>query len=76
MSGPAYQEHRGAYGWPRVWRQLRAEGVRVGKQRVQRLMQQPGPSGTRQEAFPCGYNGTAGTLFRLLRQIDWTASFT
>jgi hypothetical protein len=23
--------HRGAYGWPRIWRQLRAEGVRVGK---------------------------------------------
>jgi putative transposase len=37
-----YQEHRGAYGWPRVWRQLRAQGVRVGKQRVQRLMQQLG----------------------------------
>lgn len=37
-----YQEHRGAYGWPRIWRQLRAEGVHVGKQRVQRLMQQQG----------------------------------
>ena len=31
--------HRGAYGWPRIWRQLRAEGVRVGKLRVQQLMQ-------------------------------------
>ena len=38
----AYQEHRGAYGWPRVWKQLRAQGVHVGKQRVQRLMQQQG----------------------------------
>jgi transposase InsO family protein len=37
-----YQEHRGAYGWPRIWRQLRAQGVHVGKQRVQRLMQQQG----------------------------------
>ena len=37
-----YQENRGAYGWPRVWRQLRAQGVRVGKQRVQRLMQEQG----------------------------------
>ena len=37
-----YQEHKGAYGWPRVWRQLKAQGVRVGKQRVQRLMQQQG----------------------------------
>ena len=38
----AYAENRGAYGWPRIWRQLRAEGIRVGKQRVQRLMQQHG----------------------------------
>lgn len=38
----AYQENRGAYGWPRIWRQLKAQGVRVGKQRVQRLMQLQG----------------------------------
>ena len=38
----AYAENRGAYGWPRIWRQLRAQGIRVGKQRVQRLMQQHG----------------------------------
>jgi putative transposase len=38
----AYAENRGAYGWPRIWRQLRTQGVRVGKQRVQRLMQQHG----------------------------------
>jgi putative transposase len=37
-----YAENRGAYGWPRVWRQLRAQGLRVGKQRVQRLMQKHG----------------------------------
>jgi putative transposase len=36
----AYAENQGAYGWPRIWRQLRAQGVRVGKRRVQRLMQQ------------------------------------
>ena len=30
-----YAEARGAYGWPRVWRQLKACGVRVGKLRVQ-----------------------------------------
>jgi putative transposase len=35
-----YAENRGAYGWPRIWRKLRADGVRVGKRRVQRLMQQ------------------------------------
>jgi transposase InsO family protein len=37
-----YAENRGAYGWPRIWRQLRTQGTRVGKQRVQRLMQQHG----------------------------------
>jgi transposase InsO family protein len=37
-----YQENQSAYGWPRVWRQLLAQGVRVGKQRVQRLMQEQG----------------------------------
>jgi putative transposase len=37
-----YAANRGAYGWPRIWRELHAQGVRVGKQRVQRLMQQHG----------------------------------
>ena len=37
-----YAENRGAYGWPRIWRQLRGQGIRVGKQRVQRLMQKHG----------------------------------
>ena len=35
-------ETRGAYGWPRVWRELQRRGVRVGKRRVQRLMQEHG----------------------------------
>jgi transposase InsO family protein len=33
-----YAQNRGAYGWPRIWRELVAQGIRVGKQRVQRLM--------------------------------------
>ena len=37
-----YAENRGAYGWPRIWRQLRAQDIRVGKLRVQRLMQKHG----------------------------------
>jgi transposase InsO family protein len=40
--GAAYAENRGAYGWPRIWRQLRAQGICVGKQRVQRLMRKHG----------------------------------
>ena len=37
-----YAENRGAYGWPRIWRQLLAQGICVGKLRVQRLMQKHG----------------------------------
>jgi transposase InsO family protein len=37
-----YAENRGAYGWPCIWRELVRQGVRVGKQRVQRLMQKHG----------------------------------
>ena len=47
-----YAENRGAYGWPRIWRQLRAQGIRVGKLRVQRLMQKHGHSGSRQAEIP------------------------
>ena len=46
-----YVSNRGAYGWPRVWRELRAQGIRVGKQRVQQLMRQHGIR-ARQAAFP------------------------
>ncbi len=34
-----HAELRGAYGWPRMWRELLRRGVRVGKERVRRLMQ-------------------------------------
>jgi putative transposase len=37
-----FEENRGAYGWPRIWMELRAQGIRVGKLRVQRLMQRNG----------------------------------
>ena len=37
-----HAETRGAYGWPRIWRELRKRSLRVGKQRVQRLMQEHG----------------------------------
>ncbi|MGF7176116.1 IS3 family transposase [Azospirillum doebereinerae] len=33
-----HTETRGAYGWPRVWRELRRRHVRVGKERVRRMM--------------------------------------
>ena len=34
-----HEQNREAYGWPRIWRALRTQGIRVGKLRVQRLMQ-------------------------------------
>ena len=34
-----HAEVKGEYGWPRVWKELLARGMRVGKDRVQRLMQ-------------------------------------
>jgi putative transposase len=37
-----YAESRGGYGWPRIWKELLARGIRVGKQRVQKLMQRHG----------------------------------
>ena len=37
-----HAETRGGYGWPRIWKELLARGVRVGKDRVQKLMQRHG----------------------------------
>ena len=34
----AFAAYRGAYGWPRAWRQLLSRDIRVGKSRVQRPM--------------------------------------
>jgi putative transposase len=37
-----HAESRSEYGWPRVWKQLLAQGIRVGKERVRKLMKQHG----------------------------------
>jgi len=34
-----HAETYGGYGWPRVWKELLSRGIRVGKDRVQKLMQ-------------------------------------
>ena len=34
-----HAETRGGYGWPRIWKELLARGIRVGKLRMQKLMQ-------------------------------------
>lgn len=33
-----HAESRSEYGWPRVWKELLARGIRVGKERVRKLM--------------------------------------
>lgn len=33
---------KGEYGWPRMWKELLARGMRVGKERVRKLMKQHG----------------------------------
>lgn len=37
-----HAESKGSYGWPRIWKELLARGIRVGKERVRKLMQQHG----------------------------------
>ncbi len=37
-----HAEARGGYGWPRTWKALLARGIRVGKERGQKLRQLPG----------------------------------
>ena len=37
-----HAQTRRSYGWPRTWRELRDQGIRVGKHRVQTLMQRHG----------------------------------
>ncbi len=37
-----FNEMKGAYGWPRLWRELLARGVRAGKERVRKLMKAHG----------------------------------
>jgi len=34
-----HAEVKGEYGWPKMWKELLARGIRVGKLRVQKLMQ-------------------------------------
>ena len=38
----AHAGSKGEYGWPRIWKELLAKGVRVGKDRIQKLMKQHG----------------------------------
>ena len=49
----AHRRNRGAYGSPRIHRELRAQGVRVGRKRVERLMRENGLIGCQKKRFCC-----------------------
>jgi len=53
-----HAEARGAYGWPRVWRQLKRQGVRIGKLRVQVAMRQNGIRARGKRRFRVATAGT------------------
>lgn len=46
-----HAESRGGYGWPCIWKELLARGIRVGKGRVQKLMQLHGITGKGKKRF-------------------------
>jgi putative transposase len=47
----AHQRSRGAYGWSRVWRTLRAQGVSISKERTRLLMRSHGIRGRHKRKF-------------------------
>jgi putative transposase len=47
----AHRGSRGIYGSPRVHRELRAKGIRIGKKRVERLMRDQGLRGRQKRRF-------------------------
>ena len=47
-----HQQSRGTYGSPRIHRDLRAAGVRVGRKRVARLLKQAGLRGVSRRKWP------------------------
>jgi len=47
-----YRQSRGTYGAPRIHRDLRAAGVRVGRKRVARLLKQAGLRGVSRRKWP------------------------
>jgi putative transposase len=42
---------KGEYGWPRIWKELLARGIRVGKERVRKLMKQHGITARAKKRF-------------------------
>ncbi len=49
----AHKRSRGVYGSPRVHRDLKARGLRIGRKRVERLMRETGLKGRAKRRFVC-----------------------
>ena len=55
-----HRASKGRYGSPRIYDDLRIEGERVGKKRVERLMRDNGIVGKRRRKFTCTTNSNHG----------------
>lgn len=51
-----FVEMKGAYGWPRIWRELAARGIRAGKDRVRKMMKACGLRGASKRRFKATTN--------------------
>jgi len=81
-----FAEVKGAYGWPRMWRELCARGLQVGKERVRKLMKEHGLQAKARKKFRATTDSThslpvAPNLLKRNFQADapntvWTGDIT
>jgi putative transposase len=55
-----FSEMKGAYGWPRIWRELSGRGIRAGKERVRNLMKAHGLRARAKRKFKATTNSSHG----------------
>lgn len=56
-----HEEFKGSYGWPRIWKELRENGLPASKERVRKLMQANGIRARRKR----GYKATTNSKHNL-----------
>ena len=55
-----FNEMKGAYGWPRIWRELSTRGIHTGKERVRKLMKVHGLRARGKRKFKATTNSSHG----------------